>query len=259
MAKFKAVESNLHHTEHPLVSSDEEAELLRNFRNQREAKERRTAYWKEVMSNEADFERYTANEFLEGIIDYCEEEGNPFVIDDENREAITLLAQYFTHDPEFEKAGYSFRKGLLVYGGVGVGKTRIMNLMRSNQNQSYRMVDCSDIAADFAKRDGGEASLEKYFKDTQLLYANKWQHKTAGYCFDDFGIETEGRYFGNTVNCMERIIEVRYRAKEPLVTHIITNLSAVQIEDRYGVRIKERMREMFNTIQFPTTAKSRRK
>ena len=66
------------------------------------------------------------------------------------------------------------------------------------------MVDCSDVAAKFAK--GGEDAIEMYFDDPKLQERNEFGITTAGWCFDDLGIESDGRYFGNQKNVMERII-----------------------------------------------------
>lgn len=39
-----------------------------------------------------------------------------------------------------------------------------------------------------------------------------------------------------------------------MITHATTNLSASELEDYYGNRVRSRMREMFNLIAFDGTA-----
>jgi len=46
---------------------------------------------------------------------------------------------------------------------------------------------------------------------------------------------------------------------EFFMTHMTSNLSPGEVKDRYGIRVFDRMREMFNIIDFPLDAKSRRK
>ena len=255
--------STLHHRELHSANFDpteDEVNLLKKYREQKAANERLRAYGKVIFEDAPTFEKWTPEILLDTIEGVCDEDGKPFEVDDNNRETINLLMQYFTRHPDFEKDGRSLKKGLVIYGGVGVGKTHIMRLLQhANQYQLYRMVDCSDIAADFMKKDGGEQSLEKYFGDVKCQHRDVYAREWIGYCFDDFGVESEGRYFGNSVNVMERIIEVRYRSKMPLTTHIITNLNAAQMKERYGQRTADRMREMFNVIAFPATCQSKRK
>ena len=43
-----------------------------------------------------------------------------------------------------------------------------------------------------------------------------------------------------------------------MVTHITTNLNSSEIESLYGIRVRSRMREMFNLINFDTSAKDKR-
>jgi hypothetical protein len=219
------------------------------------ANERKKSYWRSVMApKHAD--HVTAEELLQDVLEMCEEDGKPLIIDDENREVVTLLSWYFSGDPRFEDAGYSLSKGIYLYGAVGIGKTHLMRQFTTMQRKPFRMVDCSDIAAEH-KRDG-EDGIRIYFKDNQIHERNYWGHTHRGWCFDDLGTESDSKYFGNQTNVMERIFEVRYRSRESLITHIISNLTADQIESRYGVRIRERLREMMNVIHF-TAKTSRRK
>lgn len=237
----------------------DEQELLKKYRLQKEGAENMMKYAKSLELEAP--ELWTPEILLDTIQGYFEEEGHEFVVDEENKNTVTALVNYFTGHPGFEKDGRSLSKGIFLYGPVGVGKTYLMNIIKfANQRQVFKMVDCSDIAADFTKKDGGgELSLEKYFSDRQIEYRDKYGRTQCGYCFDDFGAESDGRYFGNTVNIMERIIEKRYRSNKPLITHMISNLDATAVKTRYGQRVADRMREMFNVIEFPVTAKSRRK
>ena len=41
-------------------------------------------------------------------------------------------------------------------------------------------------------------------------------------------------------------------------THITTNLNGDEIEEMYGIRVRSRMRELFNLIAFDETTKDKR-
>jgi DNA replication protein DnaC len=41
-------------------------------------------------------------------------------------------------------------------------------------------------------------------------------------------------------------------------THVTTNLSASELEEKYGNRLRSRMREMFNLVAFDKNSKDKR-
>ena len=45
---------------------------------------------------------------------------------------------------------------------------------------------------------------------------------------------------------------------KPIVTHGTTNLNADEIEERYGNRVRSRMRELFNLIAFDKNCRDKR-
>lgn len=205
--------------------------------------------------------RYTADQLFAFL-----EQTQDFVIDDDNMAIVKLLCQYFSEDPEFEKGGHKLSKGILLFGGVGVGKTHLLSLFRNNQKQSYQVTSCQDVEAVYAKNGpdanekNGQPGLRKYFGLVSLSAANMYGHDTLGYMFDDLGQEiVNTKYFGTERNVMLEVLSQRYKNNLHAATHITTNLSGDQIKDTYGVRVADRMREMFNIISFNSKAKSRRK
>ena len=44
-----------------------------------------------------------------------------------------------------------------------------------------------------------------------------------------------------------------------MLTHITTNLDSDEIDKRYGLRVRSRMREMFNLISYDQNAMDKRK
>ena len=81
------------------------------------------------------------------------------------------------------------------------------------------------------------------------------------YCFDDLGVEPTGRFFGKDCNVMGEVILSRYELfiNHRVKTHGTTNLNAQELEERYGNRVRSRMRERFNLIGFDKGSKDKRK
>jgi hypothetical protein len=181
-----------------------------------------------------------------------------WIFTEENQRLINLFAQYFTQDPRFESEneGLSLKKGLLLYGGIGIGKTAIFQIFIRNQVASYRVVSCREIANGYSNNaaKGSKATdyLDDYIDEIDPTVNNPFKQDGWGICFDDLGTESSKKTFGNEVNVMEEILLSRYDRRNVLLnkTHITTNLKADEIEENYGPRVRSRMREMFNYIKF---------
>jgi len=70
-----------------------------------------------------------------------------------------------------------------------------------------------------------------------------------------------GRYFGKDCNVLGEIILSRHELylQRKIPTHANTNLNAVELEERYGERVRSRMRQMFNLIAFDKKSLDKRK
>ncbi len=198
----------------------------------------------------------SAEQLLSAILAMASDMVDKFALTADQQEIYQMLAEYFTADKAFETRGdgFSLRKGLLLFGGVGCGKTTMMRLFSQNPRASYVTKSCRWIASQYA--DQGEEVIfhysGQYFAD---MVVNVFRTKNWGICFDDLGTEEVKKHFGNSENVMEKIILNRYdRISEiPYRTHLTTNLSAEQIDELYGSRVRIRMREMFNTIHVTGT------
>ncbi len=178
-----------------------------------------------------------------------------FKVFPEDYEIIFKLLVYFLKDTAGgEKYNISFRKGILLSGPVGCGKTSLMNILKYFQAPEERLIlkSCRDISFEFIKE--GYSVIHKYSKQS---FKNDIL-KT--YCFDDLGIENNLKYFGNECNVMAEILLSRYDlfVTRQMITHLTTNLNSDEIEDIYGTRIRSRFREQFNLIAYDQSAKDKR-
>jgi DNA replication protein DnaC len=153
-----------------------------------------------------------------------------------------------------EKYGISFRKGILLSGPVGCGKTTLMTLIKlflPPENQ-YIVKSCRDISFEFIQE--GYTVIRKYSTLSFL------KEKPRVYCFDDLGTENNLKYYGNDCNVMAEVMLSRYDQfiSKRMLTHITTNLNSDEIEDMYGTRVRSRLREQFNLIAFDDNAKDKR-
>lgn len=200
--------------------------------------------------------RWGPEELLTYVTWKADQHGEPLVIDDQNHSVVKALCYYFADDPRFEeftlqKFGEKLylQKGIMLCGGVGVGKTFLMNIFRANQRRSFQVISCRDIADIFAKE--GHEILHYYSEPAKVpTHASTFYQNAIGMCFDDLGTEGTKRHYGDQVNVMADVLLNRYdKAVTPFhYTHVTTNLNVDEIEQYYGTRVRSRMREMFNMI-----------
>lgn len=160
---------------------------------------------------------------------------------------ITKLICYFIRDEAMaKKLGLDLNKGILLIGPVGCGKTTLMNLMRHipELERKFFMKSCRDISFEFIK-DGYEV-IQRYSYGQIAHFVHK------NYCFDDIGAEKNIKYFGNECNVMAEILLSRYEifVHKNIQTYITSNLSAQELEQAYGNRVRSRLRAMVNLVAF---------
>lgn len=171
--------------------------------------------------------------------------GEKFKIHEEDHEIVFKLIAYFVGDKSnAEKLGLELQKGILLTGPIGCGKTSLMNLMHfvPPPERNHIMKACWDVSFEFIQE-----GYEVIWRYSRMSFNNS---RPKIYCFDDLGTEQSLKYFGNECNVMGEILLSRYElfTSQKMITHITTNLSATEIEQAYGNRLRSRMREMFNLV-----------
>lgn len=180
-----------------------------------------------------------------------------FEIDEQNRTLVYKLALYFTDNEEFNCEGYSLKKGLLIMGNVGTGKTDLMKFFQKNKKRCYRIVTCNLVSDDYLiykeeLESVYSTPIEKPLYDPAVFF-----QKYIGNCFDDLGTEENKNAYGNKKNVMADVITSIYAKGDFEKFHITTNLTKEEIEAKYGTRVLSRIKEMFNIFSY--TGKDRRK
>jgi DNA replication protein DnaC len=181
-------------------------------------------------------------------IQYIAEKMQPgYIINDNNRDVLKKLLQYFTGQEDFEG---SLNKGLMLVGGVGTGKSLLfkifkyytMNVIKANSFQMHSGIDIIDNV-----------------NISGVDYLAKYSHNFEGRrafpirCYiDDIGLDNEKiKHFGTDISVIEQLLSLRYNIFERYgtLTHISTNKYPNQLKELYDIRITSRMSEMFNVIE----------
>lgn len=185
--------------------------------------------------------------------------GSHFRIIEDDHPVIFKLLVYFLKDQESARhLEIDHKKGILLTGPVGCGKTSLMNLMRyiSAAFTHHIMISCREISFEFIR--DGYSAIQKYSSESFRFYGSQKEPKI--YCFDDLGVENNLKYYGNECNIMAEILLSRYElfVSHQMHTHITTNLTSSEIDMLYGNRCRSRMREMFNLIPFNSCSMDKR-
>lgn len=251
---------------YPQLTEEECDELVKKARFLKGQSAYKVAYNKKI-NGVREFPVFTAKTFREFVVargtaraqDLHWESGK-FDVDADNQAILKILSLYFTRDPRFVELGYSLHKGIFLSGGTGVGKTILMQLCSVNPLASYAQDDCQVITEAYAAKTGGSSVIDHYSTNTAVANSDlTFGHTVLGRFFDDLGQESNARHFGNERNVMGDIIENRYRAGGYHLTHFTSNHTVDELAALYGPRPSDRIHEMCNIIEYPATAKSRRR
>lgn len=153
---------------------------------------------------------------------------------DDSGEYIAQAARWLTDAPT---------PGLIIFGGVGNGKTTLLNAiadtvnilnLRANGEQQAAWVwkIDTDALVRIARQD--ESELRKWIERPMLA-------------LDDLGAEEAAvKSYGNLLNPVVDLIMYRYKMR--LFTIMTSNLSPKNIRERYGDRVADRMNEIMTRI-----------
>ena len=157
-----------------------------------------------------------------------------FIFNDTNSFYIRAVCFFLASNSRFNsELNLDLSKGLFIVGTTGLGKTEIIKAVKDNPLNPIAIYSMIDIT-DFVKKEG-EFNLKI---GSRII------------CLDDLGTEQPTvKYYGTEISWFKDFIENYYLNEQTFNRLIITtNLTGEQIEERYGKRVRSRMREMFNMI-----------
>lgn len=158
-----------------------------------------------------------------------------FIDDEGTQNNISKASKWLTGD---------YKVGLILYGGVGNGKTTLARsiceliaiLFNASEWTETGVVKVS--ALELSKMIIDTPDKYKKLKETELLF------------IDDIGTEpTCVKSWGNECSPLTELIYSRY--DNQLFTLATSNLNDVELKERYGLRISDRLNEMFEKVYFP--------
>ena len=161
-------------------------------------------------------------------------------------EIYEILTEYFAGALEFEARhdSYDLKKGLLIVGDVGTGKTRVMMLFKQ------LMAANKDITKHF-KMESSRQVIRNYTIEGGIVMNRLGKHSKDIICFDDLGLEeVNSKMYGNNANVMGEILLDRYDlfVYNNIKTYATSNLNADSLEGIYGERVRDRLKEMMNYV-----------
>lgn len=168
-----------------------------------------------------------------------------FLIDNDNRAVISNLAGYFTG----AESPLLPDRGNLLMGGVGNGKTTIMEAFGKNKKGCFKKLEAWEMVH-YVKNHGSE-SWKIFLKGSESpgMPENFYQRK-CGWLIDDIGTEEVVMDFGFRLDVVANIIFAieKDRNRYGGMFHFTTNLDANKLNERYGQRVTSRLRELCNQV-----------
>lgn len=192
-----------------------------------------------------------------------------FVVDDDNRDVLRFLLYYFNECPLAEEVfpgrGYKLHKNILLQGGVGVGKTLMMQvfseyLKRLNNPLYFPNVSVTQMVNHFSIYNN--IDLYTYNEGGSIGFQIKPMHL----CLNDVGVDNRPFYGIDTLTVVNDFLHARNELWANLAisdrrfAHITTNLSVNQLKEKFNQKdAYGRIVDRFKTYNIiPLTGASRR-
>ena len=163
--------------------------------------------------------------------------GKKLIVNDDNRHLITTLCFFLSYDLRFkDELGYDPNKGLLIRGISGIGKTHLVRCLLENQLNPILLLSLIEITDEI--KSSGEFQINLGRK--KIIY------------LDDVGTEEPNvKYYGTNISFFKNFIELCYLKNENRGFNnliISTNNSFDELEEKYGFRVRSRIKDMFNIV-----------
>lgn len=184
-----------------------------------------------------------------------------FVIDDRNRNLISELYTWvWAWLGRMEPGKLNPRKGLLLWGEIGTGKTTIIKGLQrylaminqlcygsNNRSICIEIKSAAEISLRYASE--GMKALERWTERDQASHL----------AIDEIGREEISTHYGTTCNTIQTLLQLRYEQRYTILTLGTTNIDMTtnEFSNRYGSYIQDRVKEMFNVVR--VGGESRRK
>lgn len=159
--------------------------------------------------------------------------GKKLIVDNDTSRLIKTICFFLGNDKRFvSELGFDFKKGLWLRGICGTGKTYLLTCVKDNPLKPINIYSMVDVTREMISEGSFEIDYRK------LIY------------LDDVGTEdVNAKHFGSDVNFFADFIQSYYLNSKRFDRLIIsTNNSFSEIEKLYGVRVKSRIKDMFNIV-----------
>lgn len=157
------------------------------------------------------------------------------LVNEQTKKLISVVCLFLSEDKRFETDyGYSLKKGLLIRGISGLGKTYTVQCVADNELNPVHIISVLEIQE--VIKSTGEYKID--MQGRKVLY------------LDDIGTEEPViTHFGTKIPWVKNFLELYYMKYKKYNRLIVsTNNSFQEIEDKYGFRVRSRAKDMFNII-----------
>ena len=188
-----------------------------------------------------------------------------FIVDDNNRDVLRFLLYYFNNCPLAEEVfpgrGYKLHKSILIQGGVGVGKTLLMQifseyLQRTNNPRFFWNLSVTQMVNYYTIHN----NLDRFTYNEEECRGFKCNPQNV--CLNDIGIQDRSFFVMDTGLLTDEFLHARNEiwTQYGKFAHLTTNLDNNELQKRFKRndgfgRLVDRFKT-YNVI--PLMGKSRR-
>lgn len=192
-----------------------------------------------------------------------------FIIDDNNKLVIRFLLYYFNGsvlcEEVFPDRGYRLHKNILLQGGVGVGKTILMQifseyLRRINSPRQFQNVSVTQMVNYYSVHNDIDSFLYN------IKGGRGFQGTPLNLCLNDIGVDNRPFYGVDTDTIIHDFLHARNEIWanqsefDRKFAHLTTNLDNCKLKEKFGQKDSyNRIIDRFKTYNvIPMTGESRR-